>query len=220
MVRTQRFNFIFHIIPFSILLLAASFFKVSFIFGSKMAFFSGVDIISPLSGAIGGSLGALLLFFLRFCFQEVTPSLFILRHLPGLCGAWYWSSSSVVIRALVPGLCMVLFLLHPVGIQAYAYSFFWLIPLTIYFFNVQSLFLQALGGTFVTHAVGSVIWLYTVPMMAGQWWALIPVVILERVVFATIQVIVLWLYKHAGIILHKYTLIPTIKKLVAKAPSL
>ena len=119
----------------------------------------------------------------------------MIRHLPGLFGAFYWSSYSPIIRVCVPALCIVLFISHPVGSQAYAYSFFWFIPLCMYALKTRSLFAEALGSTFVVHAVGSVIWLYTVPMTAAQWWMLIPVVMVERLVFAGLQVTVVYAYR-------------------------
>src|SRR2546430_1999084 len=45
-------------------------------------------------------------------------------------------------------------------------------------------FLQALGSAFIAHAVGSVIWLYTVGMTPAAWLGLIPVVFVERMLCA------------------------------------
>ncbi len=42
---------------------------------------------------------------------------------------------------------------------------------------------HALASTFIAHAVGSVIWLYTVPMVASAWLALIPIVACERLLY-------------------------------------
>jgi hypothetical protein len=79
---------------------------------------------------------------------------------------------------------MILFVMHPVGGQAFVYSLYWLIPVALYFIPHRSLFLTGLGSTFIAHAVGSVIWCYTVPMTAGMWMALMPVVFCERLLFA------------------------------------
>jgi len=75
----------------------------------------------------------------------------------------YWSTRHYSIRLLLPIVCMGLFIIHPVGAQAFAYSLYWLIPVVLFFVPQRFLFLQALGSTFIAHAVGSVIWLYTVP---------------------------------------------------------
>ena len=172
--------------------------KVSFLVGSQMAFFSGVNCVLPLAGAFGGLFGAGLLFLVRqllhlFFFKTVSLS-FLALCIPGFCASLYWSSGkngsleermfSVVVRLLLPLACMVLFAVHPVGGQAFVYALYWLIPIILYFVPHQSLFLTALGSTFIAHAVGSVIWCYTVPMTATMWIGLIPVVALERMLFA------------------------------------
>ena len=64
------------------------------------------------------------------------------------------------------------------------YTLYWFIPIAISLMASKHPFLRALRGTFIAHAVGSVIWIYTVPMAAEQWLALIPVVALERSTFA------------------------------------
>ncbi len=116
-------------------------------------------------------------------------SLFSLHYLafyiPGFFAAAYWaSSSSMLIRVLVPILCMIAFIAHPVGGAAWLYAMYFLIPVLLYFRSKNNIFSTALGSTFVAHAVGSVIWVYTVPMTVFAWLALIPVVIIERLLFA------------------------------------
>jgi hypothetical protein len=166
----------------------SSFIKVSFLVGSSMVWFSGINSIVPLSGAFGGLFGACLLFLMRqivhlFLFKTISLS-FLAFCVPGFCASLYWATNHPIIRVWLPLLCMGLFIAHPVGAQAFVYSLYWLIPIILYAFSHQSLFLQSLGSTFVAHAVGSVIWLYTVPMTAGMWLGLMPVVIIERVLFA------------------------------------
>jgi len=181
----------------------SSFIKVSFLVGSQMIWFSGVNSVLPLSGAFGGVLGAGLVFLMRqlvhlFCFKTVSLS-FLAFCIPGFCASLYWAQPSprlrrasspieslfaYILHLLLPIACMALFVAHPVGGQAFMYSFYWLIPVVLYFIPHRSLFLTALGSTFIAHAVGSVIWCYTVPMTAGMWMALMPIVALERTLFA------------------------------------
>ncbi len=182
--------------------------KISFLVGSEMVFFSGVNCVLPLSGAFGGVMGAGLLFVMRqllhLVFFKTVSLSFLAMCIPGFCASLYWSASSynvnpsihpirgtqgerifdIAIRLLLPLACMGLFIIHPVGAQAFIYSFYWLIPVVLYFGPYQSLFLTALGSTFIAHAVGSVIWCYTVPMTAGMWLGLMPIVLLERTLFA------------------------------------
>lgn len=162
--------------------------KVSFLLGSQMIWFSGVNSVLPLAGAFGGVLGAGLVFLMRqilhLVFFKTVSLSFLAMCIPGFCASLYWATNHYVIRLLLPIACMGLFIAHPVGSQAFFYSLYWLIPVVLYFVPRKSLFLHALGSTFVAHAVGSVIWCYTVPMTVGMWTALMPIVILERVLFA------------------------------------
>lgn len=83
---------------------------------------------------------------------------------------------------LLPLLCIVLFILHPVGSKASIYSLYWLIPIISYilYFFIQSCLLVSLSSTFIAHAVGSVLWLYLVPTLPEKWLTLMPIVALER----------------------------------------
>lgn len=167
--------------------------KVSFLVGSQMIWFSASNSVLPLAGAFGGVMGSGLVFLTRqllhlIFFKTVSLS-FLAFCIPGLFASLYWSTRHYTIRLLLPIACMALFMAHPVGAQAFVYSLYWLIPVVLYFVPQRSLFLQALGSTFTAHAVGSVIWLYTVPMTASMWIALMPIVLCERLLFALGMVI-------------------------------
>lgn len=142
----------------------------------------------PVAGAFSGITGSSVLVGLLFALRLLTgsaASLSILAHfLPGLFAAYYWASNSFLMRVCVPAACAVMFAAHPVGYEALIYSIFWLIPMAVYFSNNKSLFATALGSTFTAHAIGSVIWLYTVPMISEQWINLMPLVVFERCVMA------------------------------------
>ncbi|MGB8366971.1 MAG: hypothetical protein WCD44_01300 [Candidatus Babeliales bacterium] len=167
----------------------ASFFKVSFIVGSQVAHFSAISIATPLVGLISGLSGCGIFFMLKamlsFLFNPVSSLHLLAYCIPGFCASLYLASSHITIRFILPIICMILFIVHPVGFGAFTYALYWLIPIILYFVKRKSLFLQALGSTFVAHAVGSVIWLYTVPMSSVLWLGLIPVVIVERLFFAS-----------------------------------
>ena len=167
--------------------------KISFLVGSQMIWFSASNAVLPLAGAFGGVAGSGLVFLLRqlihFMFSKTISLSFLAFCVPGLCASLYWATQHYTIRLLLPIVCMGLFVIHPVGAQACIYSFYWLIPVVLFFVPQRSLFLQALGSTFIAHAVGSVIWLYTVPMTATMWMALMPLVLFERTAFAIGMVI-------------------------------
>ncbi len=172
------------------LLLITTLFKISYMVGSWTSFFSLRNCITPLAGAFGGFGGSLLVFGLysviRLYFRFSFWRLFI-NHIPSLFASWYWVFNHWLARVMVPALCMVLFVIHPIGCKAFVYSLYWLIPICLYLFkkDQNSIFLQSLGSTFVAHAVGSVVWLYAMPMPVWQWYALIPIVAIERLLFAT-----------------------------------
>jgi len=167
--------------------------KISFLVGSQMIWFSASNAVLPLAGAFGGVMGSGLVFLIRqllhlLFFKTISLS-FLAFCIPGFCASLYWATQHYAIRLLLPLACMGLFVIHPVGAQASAYSLYWLIPVVLFFASHKSLFLQALGSTFIAHAVGSVIWLYTVPMTAGMWMGLMPIVLFERIAFALGMVI-------------------------------
>ena len=188
MIQGRWPSFIIHILISSIVLRIAAIFKVSYIIGSKMSFFSVTNLIGPIIGTYGVPF-TICVFLIRACMGYHSIFTAIFSHLPSLFGSLYWATQSVLIRLVLPLACIALFLLHPTGLQAYAYSFYWFIPVAVYMFGFQGIIAQAFASTFITHAVGSVIWLYTVPMDATMWWGLIPIVAVERVVSATGMVV-------------------------------
>lgn len=159
--------------------------KVSLLLGSHMAFLSARNMVTPLAGVFGKRGTATTLFAFSLVWRLLLGATVLAHCLPGYAAALYWAGPKKLIRLVLPALCMVLFIVHPVGGPAFAYAFYWLIPIGLYFVAERSFFLQALSSTFVAHAVGSVIWIYTVPMTSAMWLALIPVVIFERMIFAS-----------------------------------
>ena len=92
------------------------------------------------------------------------------------------------IRILVLVLAIVAFIAHPVGRQIWYFSLFWTIPIIIKLLPKkygEKVFLRSLGATFTAHAVGGAMWNYIVPMTPAAWILLIPMVIFERVLFAS-----------------------------------
>lgn len=182
-----------NILLFNTLIKVSGFAKLSFIVGSQIAFFTGVAIITPLSGAFAGIAGCFGVFgvgiLIRAFLFGWVPFHFLAYHVPGLFASFYWATESKLVRILPALLCMPLFIMHPVGSGAAFYSLFWLIPIYTTFFCEDTAFTRALGSTFTAHAIGSIIWLFTVSMTADQWLALIPIVIIERALFTVGMVI-------------------------------
>ena len=172
--------------------LALSIFKISWIVGSNFSFFSIGNAVSPLVGIIGMPY-VLIVFAIRFFARVMlykTSYYVALYHLPTLCASYYWASKSRLLAIVVPLVCMMLFMLNPIGIQAAPYVLYWLIPIILGYMNSKSPIASAFISTFIAHAVGSVVWLYMVPMSADAWLALIPVVAVERFCFASLMIFV------------------------------
>lgn len=162
--------------------------KVSFIFGSFAAFFSISSMLLPLSGAFGGILGSSLLFGVGLLLRIFTGSVLSFKilayHIPGYFASAYWARPTKLLSVMLPLLCMALFIAHPVGFAVAPYTFYWFIPILLGFVTRKSIFMHSISSTFIAHAVGSVIWLYATPMTPEFWYALIPMVAVERLVMA------------------------------------
>lgn len=102
---------------------------------------------------------------------------------------WYFAMYKKENKMLVvPLLAMALFILSPVGAEAWLYSLYWLVPIIAYVLP-NNLFFRALGASFMAHAIGSVAFLYTFQTTPQYWLTLIPIVAIERIVFAAGTVI-------------------------------
>ena len=191
---TEKKTLIQKILSFGMLMPLAKLGKVSFVIGSYAATFSFANALMPLSGLYFGLNGATCVTVCLMFLASLMRGGFAFHHLafgiPNLFASYYWICRSWFFRFLIPFLCIILFLAHPIGAQSWPYALYWFIPLALYFKQPSSLFTTALGSTFTAHAVGSVIWLYTVPMAPSMWLALIPIVALERILFAIAMVVV------------------------------
>ncbi len=170
--------------------------------------FSLSHCLSPLVGLSGKRSIALLYFCRTALALTYLPFWYgLVYHVPSTLGALYLGSLAQeatpmrkrLFFILSIALCYLLFLVHPVGSQAAAYTIFWLIPLAVLIMPASprggqhwKIFSHALGATFMTHAVGSVIWLYAINgLSSAGWLALMPVVCLERLLFASGMVAVI-----------------------------
>jgi len=95
---------------------------------------------------------------------------------------------------IIPLLCILLFLINPIGRTVWFYSGFWLIPIIIssfkdkldklFKFPIFKIYGYSLGAAFVDHAIGSVIYLYLLKIPANFWIEAIPMTIIERLMIA------------------------------------
>lgn len=154
--------------------------------------FTLFEFFGPIAGAFIGMAGVLAIGAAKLANAVAAGAPLTLVDLakltPMMFAAWYfWKNGA---RALQDKLCIALpvaamaaFWLHPVGQQAWFYALYWTIPVIAKFLP-DRLFLRSLGATFTAHAVGSVLFIYTIPTAPELWVALIPVVAVERLAFA------------------------------------
>jgi len=172
-------------IIFIILGLIAFQISISRIIGSSQSF-TLFELLGPVGGMfLGPILGAISVFFVRalniIVFHQKLDFLTVVRFLPMMLAAVYFGLKQKKTAIIFP-ICIALFILNPIGRQAWMYSMIWLIPFIATFFK-KRLILNSLGATFCAHAVGSVIFLYSFGLTPAIWIGLIPIVFIERGVF-------------------------------------
>lgn len=172
-------------IIFTILGLIAFQVSINRIVGSSQNF-TLFEFLGPIGGMfLGPILGAISAFVVRAINVAVSHQsldlLTIIRFLPAMLAAVYFGLKQKKTAIIFP-VCIVLFLLNPIGRQAWLYPLIWLIPLAATF-GKKRLILNSLGATFTAHAVGSVIFLYSFGLTPAIWMSLIPVVFIERGLF-------------------------------------
>ena len=181
------------LLVFSILVFIGDKINFSRLVGADSQFFTLFQFFGPIAGAfLGPVVGALSVLIAEVSSYFVAGKAFtlisILRLAPMLFAAWYFGTKKDKISYLVPALAIVAFIAHPVGRQVWYFSLFWTIPIIIKLLPKkygEKVFLRSLGATFTAHAVGGAMWNYIVPMTPAAWILLIPMVIFERVLFAS-----------------------------------
>ena len=156
--------------------------------GSK-ATFTVFDAFGPIAGAflgtIPGALAVLLMQGFNFLVQgaNFSDTGTLIRLLPMVFAAIYFARK-MPLNVIIPALAIVSFIANPVGREVWYFSLFWTIPIICYCFQDRWLIARSLGATFAAHSVGGALWIWLVPLPAAVWIGLIPVVIMERLVFA------------------------------------
>lgn len=164
------------------------------VLGSNVSF-TLFDFFGPMAGGfLGPILGIISVLGVELAnlFIKQTPltTSTIIRLFPTLFAVFYFaviakknSSSKWILT--VPVICILAFIAHPIGrLVPYYPLIFWWIPIVAYF-KRNNLFLKSLGATFTAHAVGSTAFLYALNLPASVWQSLPPIVICERLLFAT-----------------------------------
>ena len=179
---------ILFIIIFAVLGFIALQIPIAQLEGSK-AKFMVYDAFAPVAGAFIGSLpGVVAVFFMQFINFLVHGAVIedtgtIIRFLPMLFAALYFARKDKF-NLIIPALAIVAFIAHPIGRTVWYYTLFWTIPIFAYFLRDRFLLARALGATFTAHAVGGALWIWTFALPASVWISLIPIVAMERALFA------------------------------------
>lgn len=161
---------------------------LSGIIGSHAAYFSASNMLMPVLGSsFGGFIGLLATLCIRALYVSTTravlPSLLLIYHIPQLFASGMMLVHSKKVKVVFFGAAILLFVTHPIGSVAWIYPCVWLIPVILTLVFPGTILERASTATFAAHVVGSLIYLYAVPMTALQWTALVPIVFLERTVF-------------------------------------
>ena len=193
-----RKNFTTKKLIFFSIFMVLSFFaqRVNFsaLVGAENQFFTLFQFFAPVAGIFLGPVfgisAVLLAEIANFALQAMPfTALNMLRLIPILFATYYFGSRKEQrLSIVIPALAIVAFVLQPVGRTAWFFTLFWTIPIIIRLLPQkyrEKAFLRSLGATFSAHAVGGAIWAWTVPMTQAQWIGLIPVVVYERLLFAS-----------------------------------
>ena len=170
---------------FSFAVLLADQVRIAAVWGAPNQYFTLFQIVGPIAGgflgAAGGVASVLLAQIMSFIYLgKAFDVLNILRLSPMLFGAYYFAKFGLKkgmdgnYALLAPIAAILLFITNPIGAQVWYYALFF----------ANSLFARSLGASFTAHAIGGIVWLYLVPTTPAFWAALIPVVMLERLLFA------------------------------------
>lgn len=180
-------NKIIFLIVFTILGLALLQLPVNFLAGSKVKF-TAFDIFAPVSGAFVGTafgVASVLVAQIINIFGSGVPfdKGAIIRLIPTLFAIWFFAKKDRR-QLLIPLIAIISFNLNPVGRSVWFYSLFWLVPYIVWPLRERFLIARSLGATMTAHAVGGAIWIWAFNLPAAVWISLIPIVIVERMIFA------------------------------------
>jgi len=159
--------------------------------GSNVSF-TLFDFFAPIAGAFLGPVYGIVSVFTVMVTNNLIKDVSwttgtIIRLFPTLFAVYYFATISKKEGRwilVVPVLAILIFLAHPNGRQVPQYTLFWIIPLIAYRFR-NNLWMKSLGATFTAHSVGGAAWIWAFNLPASVWQGLIPVVISERLLFAT-----------------------------------
>jgi hypothetical protein len=176
---------------FTVLVLIGKQINFSPLIGAENQFFTLFQFFGPVAGGFLGSVfGVIAVLFAQlidfFVVGKEATLINILRLTPMLFAAYYFGTKKKNWGIAVPVIAILAFILHPVGREVWFFTLFWTIPILGKLLPKKysnNVLVRSYGATFTAHSVGGALWIWTIPMTAAQWIALIPVVIVERFLF-------------------------------------
>jgi hypothetical protein len=150
---------------------------------SKISIFFSAAL-SPSIGFFANTGTCVAFHVAKLLFELLFGSSSYAYHLPTFVGTYYLASHTTATKIALPLICITLFLTHPVGITVPHYPLYWLIPIVITLSKTESIFLRSLGSTLSTHAVGTLLWLYSHPVTTPLLKHLFCIVWYERLFYA------------------------------------
>lgn len=187
-------NKLIFVLFFVFLGLAALQIPINTLEGSRVKF-TLFDLFAPISGAFLGTGIGIFSVLAIWAVNLVTHGftgvnsaspltlLATLRFLPLIVGVYFFAKKEGRLL-VIPALSILAFNLHPIGRTVWFYSLFWTIPFILWPLRERFLLARSLSATFTAHAVGGAVWIWAFNLPAEVWVALIPVVALERSIFA------------------------------------
>lgn len=177
---------------FALMIFIGSRINFSAVVGADSQFFTLFQFFGPIAGGfLGPIFGAVAVLVSQaadfFIAGKAFTLINILRLTPMLFAAYYFGSKKKSLNILVPLAMMAAFIAHPVGRQVWFYALFWTVPIIVKVLPEKysgNVLLKSFGATFTAHSIGTVAWIWAIPMAAEQWITLIPVTAFERTLFA------------------------------------
>jgi len=176
---------------FTVLVLIGKNVNFSPLVGAENQFFTLFQFFGPIAGGfLGAIFGAIAVLFAElidfFVVGKEASLVNILRLTPMIFAAYYFGTKKKNWGVAVPVIAILAFILHPVGREVWFFTLFWTIPIIGKLLPKKysdNILVKSYGATFAAHAVGGALWIWTIPMTAAQWIALIPIVLVERFLF-------------------------------------
>lgn len=184
------------IVALSVLFIISKFLSFGPLMGILKGKILATQVILPLLGAFTGGISLLLISTLyTILYSPFKLSLYFISsvyHIPSFFAALSFGRfnskklaiNSGIINYLIPLICSIAFIAHPVGSFVPFYTLYWGVPVLVQYFNLKSIFARSLAATFVAHALGTVFFIYSFDTDISFWVNLSKIVWLERLVLA------------------------------------